>query len=431
MVTRDRHERLIEYYLENKLLSAEQRKTLKEYDQHATLKGNTFSSRANNVKVLFFIGRDIKKPYKKITKKDIINFFSSYTIKAWQHGAKGTSLERFKDTGRKPARATLRTYIQTAEYFFRWFGKKDIADYLLSVRPLKNLEGRAKAKDVWSEEEIKKLIQAGRTLVRKTAIMVLYEMAGRVKEAQGLNLEDVKFNEDGTTELTIRESKTSEGRTTTRILYQSTPFLKEYIEQHPLKDNPEAPLFVTFHDQQYRGGKSIERLGYGGWHTILKYAHKGCGIKKKLYLHLLRVSRASNLIKAGVSLPIVQKIGAWKSVNSMRPYLKLSDTDVRKAIKEMNGVVTKEDKESKDVLKPKTCLKCDKVYSADKIYCSKCNLPLDPKKLFEQKQKEELKDKFLEILMDNKEVRTLALEKAKGSGSIRDLIREYNGLNKT
>lgn len=78
-----------------------------------------------------------------------------------------------------------------------------------------------------------------------------------------LKIKDVKLTNTGTewyAEIMVN------GKTGSRhlALYYSVPFYKEWLEDHPVKDNPNAPLFCGLQNKKNFG----RRLGFGAMHKI-------------------------------------------------------------------------------------------------------------------------------------------------------------------
>lgn len=123
-----------------------------------------------------------------------------------------------------------------------------------------------------------------------------------------------------------------DGKTGERIirLVESVPDLKLWLSMHPKKDDPNA---YVWHSQ--KGG----RLGNGGWKWQLKKYAERAGIKKNIFPHLLRHSRATHLAGAGFNQPQLCEIFGW-SKNSKMPsiYIHLSGRDTDTAIKELYGI---------------------------------------------------------------------------------------------
>jgi len=131
----------------------------------------------------------------------------------------------------------------------------------------------------------------------------------------------------------------------------SAPKLQQWIENHPLKEDPNAPLWVTI------GTNSKNKvLNYATAKTVLKKLAKKAGIKKRIYPHLFRHSRATHLANHLTEAQMNQYFGWVQGSKMASIYVHLSGRDVVHALLKLNGMkVDEEEEEKEDGLKPKIC----------------------------------------------------------------------------
>ncbi|MGQ9782137.1 MAG: tyrosine-type recombinase/integrase [Nitrososphaeria archaeon] len=100
-------------------------------------------------------------------------------------------------------------------------------------------------------------------------------------------MKHVEFNKVGC-KLTLH------GKTGSRkiLLVHSVPLIKAWLERHPSKDNPEAWLWCGI---GYTNKNSM--LTHQSLKKILVECARRAGIKKHVYPHLFRHSRATELAK--------------------------------------------------------------------------------------------------------------------------------------
>ena len=98
-----------------------------------------------------------------------------------------------------------------------------------------------KEPDVLGEDEIKRLITGATSTRDKAFIAVLAEGGFRIGEILSGSIGDAVFDENGV-RLTVR-GKT--GQRTVRLI-TSAPLLGFYVQEHPLKNDPTAPLWYKF-----------------------------------------------------------------------------------------------------------------------------------------------------------------------------------------
>ena len=109
---------------------------------------------------------------------------------------------------------------------------------------------------------------------------------------------------------------------------------------------------------------------------MLKIAAIRAGIKKRIYPHLFRHSRASYYANRLTEQQLKVFFG-WTGDSKMAAtYVHLSGRDIDNAILQANGAKTKEEVyETK--LKTVTCPRCREENGADSRYCIRCGSALD------------------------------------------------------
>jgi len=282
------------------------------------------------------------------------------------------------------------TYIlklSTLKLYFKWlYGIKKkgkypkIVDFPFPERKLNNLT----PEDLLTEEEVLKLIEACDRPRDKAIISLLFDSAIRRGELRGLDIKDIKIDgEIGTIEV---DGKT--GRRSVPIS-KSIPYLRDWINCHPFKDNPDSPLFISLK------GNVGDRLNRETIRYVIIVAKKRAKISKNVFPHLFRHSRLTQLDKKGLSHTAMKYFAGW-SKNSDMPsvYSHFSSQDTQEAVFQVDGVVKRE--EEKKFLEPVVCPnpKCRSLQSPKNLLCSLCSTPLTEEKKKEVKAKRD----FLEFI---------------------------------
>lgn len=241
--------------------------------------------------------------------------------------------------------------------------------------------------ELLTEEEILKIIQNCETLRDKALVATLAESGCRVSEIGNMKIKHVSFEEYGA-RLTVN------GKTGMRkiLIINSAPYLQEWVNQHPHNEDPNAYLWC---------GQHTEAISYTRITAILKNAAKNAGIKKRVYLHLLRHSRATLLANKMSDSALKHYLGWTQSSKMAGIYIHMSGKDTDETILELNGImVPKENKKS--LMKPKKCLKCKTVNEVTNRFCKICGLPLDKEEAekilradVERSQADEIMDKLI------------------------------------
>ncbi|MFQ6052047.1 MAG: tyrosine-type recombinase/integrase [Candidatus Hydrothermarchaeota archaeon] len=107
--------------------------------------------------------------------------------------------------------------------------------------------------------------------------------------------------------------------------------LKDYLSVHPYKEDPEVYLFFTRDPLSPVSETHLRELIYD--------IAKKSGIRKHVYPHLLRHSRATHLAQGGMNEPNLRNFFGW-SPNSKMPslYVHLANKDLLEAVKRAREV---------------------------------------------------------------------------------------------
>lgn len=208
-------------------------------------------------------------------------------------------------------------------------------DYIIALRKLleslgkdiSNLKVKRSRKkklpqELLSETEVQQIIDAISTVRDKTLFSLLYETGARIGEILNMKVCDVIFDDKGA--YVMLDGKTGQRRN--RII-KSIPLLKEWITTVPTDDSKRF-LWIT---------KDDNRLGYPMIRKILKKLEKQLKLNKRLYPHLFRHSRSTELAKYLTEQQLKAYLG-WTADSKMAgTYVHLSGKDVDNAILQING----------------------------------------------------------------------------------------------
>lgn len=330
-------------------LTREQREAIDKFDLKKRVEdGSTVKTRACYVGNLARFALIAKRSFDKVTKEDIVNFLAKI-----QKNCKPNTIDNYK--------ITLKVFFQWL-YNMKGDEYPEIVEWITQSR--KN--NYKLPEEILNLEDIRAMVNAADNPRDKALTMVGYESACRASELLGIRIKHVTFDEYGT--VIIVHGKTGDRRIR---LINSTPLLKLLINHHPFKDNPEAPVWLDISKKSY--GKALYRDGF---YLRLKAIAKKARIKKKIYPHLLRHSRLTEL--AGILTEQELKIFAgWTKSSPMASvYVHLSGEDVERKILEKAGLF-KDTKKREDLLKPRVCSRCSEKNSIDAKFCCKCYYPLE------------------------------------------------------
>ncbi len=127
--------------------------------------------------------------------------------------------------------------------------------------------------ELLDKDDIKALIRAALNPRDKALISVLYESGMRITELSVRMIKEVVFDEHGAV-IDVGSGKT--GPRPARLV-ASAPHLSNWLEHHPHKDDPEAPLWVSLGPRNYGAPVKYEAIRM----MIIKVA-KRAGVTKKV-----------------------------------------------------------------------------------------------------------------------------------------------------
>jgi len=297
---------------------------------------------------LLKFARFCRKPFKETTKEDVLRF-----------------IEKVQNESTETTVNLRKIHLKR---FYRWLYGMERGDYPPQVKSLKAepTRGKITRDDLLTDEELKEIIRHAGNSRNRALIAVLFETAARPSELLSLNVGSVEAKEYGFM-LYIKESKT-EVRNLPVI--QTASYLARWLEDHPFRQNPNAPLWISLSRNSY--GK---RLTYMGLLRILRSASERAGIKKQFSPRWLRHLRLTHLATQ-ITEQTLKNFAGWTRDSSMpKVYVHLNGKDVENAILKASGVKV-EEKPPERVFEPRICPRCGTENPDTAIYCGKCGTPL-------------------------------------------------------
>jgi integrase len=219
--------------------------------------------------------------------------------------------------------------------FYKWLGGDE--DYPATVRWIKTTGrgGRRLPEELLTKEEVRKLIEAAEHPRDKALISVLYESGCRIGELATLKIKHVSFDKYGAP--IIVSGKT--GMRRARLIV-SVNYLATWLASHPLKKNPEAPLWVNIGTKQ-KGS----RMRYPTTVKQLRLVAEKAGVKKQVNPHSFRHARATHLANKLTEAQMNAFMGWVQGSDMSSTYVHLSGRDVDKALLRIHGVVEEKDED--------------------------------------------------------------------------------------
>ena len=239
---------------------------------------------------------------------------------------------------------------------------------ILRVIKLKTPVEHLKREDLPTKEDIDKLLAVCSDSIRDKALIAVHADAGtRIGELLSLRLKHITIDNLGG--LISVDGKT--GVRQIRIV-SSVPYLVKWLNAHPDKDNPEAPLCI-YNQRKKSLGKPMT---YEGFKKMLNKRCRQAKISKRITTHLFRHAEATGMASKLTEAEMRLRYGWGKTSHMPSRYTHLNPADLDNKILRLNGMLPKEE-EPEPALKQ--CNWCNLPQASDAKHCENCGKPLDVK----------------------------------------------------
>ncbi len=288
--------------------------------------------------------------------------------------------------------------------FYKWLeGNDELMPPKISwLKPKIKNESHKLPEELLTEEEVLKLAETAGSVRDKALILVLYESGCRIGELLTLKLKNTSFDQYGA--ILRVNGKTGDRRV--RII-SSAPALTAWIGLHPSGKDPEAMLWQS----TYRNSKvKAKNLSHGTIYQLLKEYAAKAGIKKRIFPHLFRHSRATALASRLTEAQMKEHFGWVQGSDMAATYVHLSGRDVDNALLKLQGLVQVEETKS-EKLNVRVCPRCKDHNSPVSSFCTKCGLPLDESLIGKIDEMRARSDNVMNRLMDDEEFKRFMMKR--------------------
>jgi integrase len=373
------------------------------------------------------------KNFEKIAKEDIIYYLNSLRKKE-------SDDQTHKWIG------TYNTRQMVLSKFFRWFYNRDQnneSDHDKCITPacmqgikqlLRKETSPYKPSDIWTNEDQALFLKYCPEKRDKCYHAMANDTSCRPHELLSLKLKDIKFKVSSTglqyAEVHIVESKT---KPRTLPLIFSIPYVKDWIDSHPMANNPNAFLFISLADSNFG-----QQLSENALYKQYTRSYKKCYFPKllkdssipeadKSYIRNLLtkpwtpyIQRHSALTSKSLILKehTLRDHAGW-SMSSRMPqvYIHYFGNESSKSLLEAYGIENYREKQA-NILKSKTCPNCQEPNKPDSKFCINCKMILSYNSYNETVEKEnEMKDALAQlsdqVLILNERIQKLEKDKSR------------------
>jgi integrase/recombinase XerD len=300
---------------------------------------------------------------------------------------------------------TKHDYKVILKKYFQWLRKCDEEEqeYPDEVRWIKT---RFKKKRLVPEalikpEEVAKLAAVADNLRDRAFVLTHYDGGFRIGETLSMRIQNVEF--DKYTAVVRVEGKTGPRRVRLTI---STPALAAWLSIHPFRSDPDASVWIGVGTV----GKN-KPLTYAGARSMLKRLAKRAGLKKRIYTHLMRHSRATELATILTEAQMKEHFGWVPGSYMPSTYVHLSGRDVDDTILKAHGISVDKDSKSGAAIMLIKCPRCSKDITSEDQFCPACGMVLNSKAVVQIEDERAKADQLMDVLMKDEEVRSLISRK--------------------
>ena len=319
---------------------------------------------------------------------------------------------------------TWNDYLWRLKYFYRWlhnardkginaksYDSWNTPDFInIKMKRTKRLSPYLET-EIWDKDELITIMKYEPYKRNKAILALLWDLDARPHEITLLKIKHIRLKEKYGEGEIPHEAKTGSGP---MLLTLSFPYVRDWLNEHPFKNEPEARLICNLltgssigPDQIYDVMRQLKKR----IQKLIDY-HKISDSKELEHIsYLLTVKkwnpyciRHSSISYDSDYLPeyALKKKVRW-SMNSKqgsRYIKKRMGNELKNKILEHNGIISEEIPKRKPSVA--NCPRCELVNAIENKYCSKCSYPLVPTAFEEIKEEEnrkvnELESKYQEM----------------------------------
>jgi len=298
---------------------------------------------------------------------------------------------------------TKQSYKVGLKKFYKWLRRTE-GDYPPEVKWIKVTSKRNNnmlPEELLTEDEVKRLAEAADNPRDRALVLVLYETGCRAGEILSLRVKHVTVDEHGGVLVVMGKT----GMRRIRII-ASQPAVTEWLNNHPLRNDPEAPLWLVIGTKNKN-----EALTYEAFRMALQRLTERASIKKRVHPHLFRHSRASHLATNLTEAQMGYYLGWTPGSKMPAVYVHLSGRDVDKTLLKMQGIEVGEEESGEAKLKVRVCARCKEKNSPTSRFCSRCGSPLDVQTALQVEDERTKADELMSRLLSDPEVQSLVRRK--------------------
>lgn len=275
---------------------------------------------------------------------------------------------------------TVEDYKTAVKRFYRWLAGDDgeIPENVKWIKKKRVTNRQVKPDGLITESEMSLILENCKNPRDRALFSLLYDSGCRIGELMTLRNKDVDYDQYGA----VLSVAGKTGYRKVRVVGNSISYLREWQNSHPHRKDENFWLFCGISDST-----RDKAMTYDDLHSALKKTLRRAGIKRRIYPHLFRHTRATILASRVTEAPLEAQMGWIHGSRMTQTYVHLSGRDQDKAILKAYGIEVQDDAPIESE-RPLNCPRCNEPNDRIARFCWKCGMILD-KTLSDKKLQEE------------------------------------------
>ena len=342
-------ERNLKKLLASNDISQYNKDVLTEYSSDLTvLYGQKDATICNKLQIMDLIFSTVHTDLNQLTRKDIKRILAAIENHEMPNGKKWNDQTKFN-------------YKAKVKQFIAYLHQEEIIkEPLYDIIKLKMPSTIIQPQDILTEDEVQMMIDCAANLRDKAMISLAFDIGARIGEILTMQLKHYIDSKHGG-----RVTITGKTGTRTIQLNYSIFYVRQWINAHPDRSNPEAYLWCNLKSKKNSG--SYDVLNYHTTVNMFKAIGKKAGITKKTNPHRLRhaaVTRDTRHFSDGL---LKKKFGWTPSSGMISNYSHIMCQDVNTEILRTMGIIETEKRQEIN-----RCKNCGEINPYDFKWCGKC-----------------------------------------------------------
>lgn len=281
---------------------------------------------------------------------------------------------------------TKNKYRKVLRAFFKWLRGCSGRDYPPEVRwiTLKKVPYvTVTAEDLLPFEECVRISELADNIRDRALIQCLLDAGCRIGEILTPKISEVEFNDLGA----VVQSDGKTGKAPL-ILTWSAKALAVWMNVHPFRDSPDAPLWTSL------GSQRPSQISYAAAYQVFRKCVKKSGISKRVWPHLFKHVSSSYDSEIGLPDSYRKFKHHWTPSSRMTQVYEHLSKSVISKIQIQSMKLMNQDVDESKIQKPpekielhKRCRRCNFDNMRDAAYCNRCAFPLNDSDVMEMSLK--------------------------------------------